>query len=135
MQPQQRDEYAQIRTPPRTAFGASVKHQRRRQRVYKLRLQGYSIRRISSHLGIHHSTVIADLRFIADTLPRAIDGRLLDAIFQRQLSDVRALRSLILEELAGATGNERVGILNAAIRNLQAQTALLKAAGFLGARA
>jgi hypothetical protein len=103
----------------------------RRNRVFRMRLQEYTIREICAELGASTQTICADLKAIDAALAETLDKEEASRIFNQKAAELEAMQQMAIANARGTKGMERVAFINAAARYYDMQIKLLQDAGVL----
>ena len=112
----------------------TLKQRQRRQAVYELRLQGYTIREIVRRSGHSTATVVDDLKCVDEALASELDHTRATAVLNERLAQLDALKSIAIEGFHEAEGCERVGYLKLVLKLIMSQVVILQNAGVIPKR-
>src|SRR5262245_18932039 len=119
-------------TPKRCAgLEKNFIRERRRAKVFEMRLAGLTIAEMVSTLGCAKNTVIADLRGLNDDLMLSLDPAKARMLLTEKLAEYRIVKRTAVRALSRASGNEGIGLLNSLMAVIEKEGRLMQDAGLL----
>jgi hypothetical protein len=103
----------------------------RRNRVFRMRLQEYTIREICGELGASTQTICGDLKVIDAALTQTLDKKQAAKILNQKTAELEAMTQMAITGARDSNGLTRVAFVNATARYYDMQIKLLQDAGVL----
>ena len=103
----------------------------RRNRVFRMRLQEYTIREICAELGASTQTICADLKKIDEALNETLDVKQASKILNQKVAELEAIKQMLIVNSRETTGMVFVAFMNTAAKYYDMQIKLLQDAGLL----